>query len=185
MATIRPGNQSALLIVDVQVGVVAEARDVSQQVGNILLAVSKARDAGVPVIWVQHDDEDLPRGSAEWQWVPALQPQRDDIRVYKHHNSSFEQTTLEAELAARGVSHIVLAGAVTSWCIRATAYAALDRGYDLTVLHDAHIAKDMRLEDGSVVEAANTVREFNVVMQWLSYPGRRCGTASSEQVHFV
>ena len=74
MATIRPGNQSALLIVDVQVGVVAEAGDVSQQIGNILLAVRKARDAGVTVIWVQHDDEDLPKGSASWQWVPALVP---------------------------------------------------------------------------------------------------------------
>ena len=185
MATIRSGNRSALLVVDVQVGVVAAAGDIARQLDAITLAVRKARDAGVPVIWVQHDDEELPRGSAEWQWVPALQPQTDDIRVYKQHNSSFEQTTLEAELAARGVSHIVLAGAVTSWCIRATAYAALDRGYDLTVLHDAHIAKDMRLDDGSVVEAANTVREFNVVMQWLSYPGRRCRTASSEQLHFV
>lgn len=172
MATIRPGNQSALLIVDVQVGVVAEAGDVSRQIGNMALAVSKARDAGVPVVWVQHEDEDLVRGSPEWQWVPALVPQTGDVRVYKQFNSSFEQTTLEAELAARGVSHIVMAGAVTSWCIRASAYAALERGYDLTLLQDAHIAKDMRLDDGSVIEAANTVREFNHVMQWLSYPGR-------------
>jgi nicotinamidase-related amidase len=185
MATIRPGTQSALLVVDVQVGVVAEAADASRQIGNISHVVNRARTAGVPVIWVQHDDEELPRGSAGWQWVPALVPQAGDVRVYKQFNSSFERTTLEAELAARGVSHIVLAGAVTSWCIRATAYAALDRGYDLTLLHDAHIAKDMRLEDGSVIEAANTVREFNVVMQWLSYPGRRCGTAGSEQIQFV
>lgn len=185
MATIRPGNQSALLIVDVQVGVVADAADASRQIDNMSLAVTRARMAGVPVIWVQHDEEELPKGSAGWQWVPQLVPQPGDLRVYKQYNSSFEQTTLEAELAVRGVAHIVLCGAVTSWCIRATAYAALDRGYDLTLLHDAHIAKDMRLEDGSVIEAANTVREFNVVMQWLSYPGRRCGTASSEQVHFV
>jgi nicotinamidase-related amidase len=185
MASIRSSSQSALLVVDVQVGVVAEAGECSRQIDRIALAVNKARDVGVPVIWVQHDDEELPKGSAEWQWVPALVPQPGDVRVYKNFNSSFEQTTLEAELAARGVAHIVLCGAVTSWCIRATAYAALERGYDLTLLHDAHIAKDMRLEDGSVVEAVNTVREFNVVMQWLSYPGRRCGTASSEQVHFV
>lgn len=83
------------------------------------------------------------------------------------------------------MSHIVLAGAVTGWCIRATAYAALERGYDLTLLHDAHISKDMRLEDGSVIDAANTLREFNAVMQWLSYPGRRCGTARSDQINFV
>lgn len=185
MASIRAGCRSVLLIVDVQVGVVAEAGDVSRQVGNMALAVNKARDAGVPVIWVQHDDEELPKGSVEWQWVPALVPQAGDARVYKNFNSSFEQTPLEAELAARGVSHIVLCGAVTSWCIRATAYAALERGYDLTLLHDAHISKDMQLEDGSVIDAANTVREFNAVMQWLSYPGRRCATARSDQVNFV
>ena len=113
MATIRTGNRSALLIVDVQVGVVAAAGDISRQLDHITFAVRKARDAGVPIIWVQHDDEELPRGSAEWQWVPVLAPQVDDIRVYKQHNSSFEQTTLEAELAARGVAHIVLCGAVT------------------------------------------------------------------------
>jgi nicotinamidase-related amidase len=185
MATIRPGTRSVLLIVDVQVGVVAKASDVSRQIGNMALAVKKARDAGVPVVWVQHEDEDLVRRSPEWQWVPALVPEAGDARVYKNFNSSFEQTTLEAELAARGVSHIVLAGAVTGWCIRATAYAALERGYDLTLLHDAHISKDMRLEDGSVIDAANTLREFNAVMQWLSYPGRRCGTARSDQINFV
>lgn len=173
MATIRTGNRSALLIVDVQVGVVAAAGDISRQLDAIALAVRKARDAGVPVVWVQHDDEELPRGSAEWQWVPALVPQLDDIRVYKQHNSSFEQTTLEAELAARGVAHIVLAGAVTGWCIRATAYAALERGYDLTLIGDGHIAKRLETGDGTAVEADDIVREFNAVLPWLSYPGRR------------
>lgn len=173
MATIRTGNRSALLIVDVQVGVIAAAGDVSRQIRHIAQVVDKARDAGVPVVWVQHNDEDLPRGSAEWQWVPALQPQVGDIRVYKQHNSSFEQTTLEAELAARGVAHIVLCGAVTSWCIRATAYAALERGYDLTLVGDGHIAKRLDTGEGTVVEAETIVREFNAVLPWLSYPGRR------------
>lgn len=172
MATIRTGNRSALLIVDVQVGVVAAAGNISRQIDAIALAVHKARDAGVPVIWVQHDDDELPRGSAEWQWVPALQPQVDDIRVYKRHNSSFEQTTLEAELAAHGVAHLVLCGAVTGWCIRATAYAALERGYDLTLIGDGHIAKRLDAGNGYAVEADAIVREFNAVLPWLSYPGR-------------
>ena len=49
-----------------------------------------------------------------------------------------EDTALEATLAARGVSHVVLAGAESAWCIRATAYGALERGYDLTLIDDAH-----------------------------------------------
>lgn len=173
MATIRPGNRSALLIVDVQVGVVADTGDISRQLDAISLAARKARDAGLPVVWVQHDDEELPRGSADWQWVPSLVPQVDDVRVYKQHNSSFEQTTLEAELAARGVSHLVLCGAVTGWCIRATAYAALERGYDLTLIGDGHIAKRLDTGNGCAVEADAIVREFNAVLPWLSYPGRR------------
>lgn len=184
MATIRSGNQSALLIVDVQVGVVAEAGDVSRQIDQIALAVRKARDAGVPVIWVQHDEDELPKGSAEWQWVPALVPRPEDVRVYKNFNSSFEKTTLESELAARGVSHIVLCGAVTSWCIRATAYGALERGYDLSLIGDAHIAKTMPMGNGEAVEARDIVREFNVVMQWVAYPGRKNRVVTAEELAF-
>lgn len=184
MATIRPGSQSALLVVDVQVGVVAEAGDVSRQIQSIHLAVRKARDAGVPVIWVQHDDEELPKGSAGWQWVPALVQQPEDVRVYKNFNSSFEKTTLESELAARGVSHIVLCGAVTSWCIRATAYGALERGYDLTLIGDAHIAKTMPMGNGEAVEARDIVREFNVVMQWVAYPGRKNRVVTAAELAF-
>lgn len=184
MATIRPGSQSALVVVDVQVGVVAEAGDVSGQIEHIALAVRKARDAGVPVVWVQHDDEELPKGSAEWQWVPALVPQPEDVRVYKNFNSSFERTTLESELAARGVSHIVLCGAVTSWCIRATAYGALERGYDLSLIGDAHIAKTMPMGNGEAVEARDIVREFNVVMQWVAYPGRKNRVVKAEELAF-
>lgn len=184
MATIRPGNQSALLVVDVQVGVVAEAGDVSLQIDHIALAVRKARDASVPVIWVQHDEDELPKGSDGWQWVPALVPQPEDVRVYKNFNSSFEKTTLESELAARGVSHIVLCGAVTSWCIRATAYGALERGYDLSLIGDAHIAKTMPMGNGEAVEARDIVREFNVVMQWVAYPGRKNRVVTAEALAF-
>ncbi|MGM9426906.1 isochorismatase family protein [Hydrogenophaga sp. MI9] len=184
MATIRSGTQSALLVVDVQVGVVAEAGDVSRQIDHIALAVRKAREAGVPVVWVQHDDEELPKGSAEWQWVPALVPQPNDVRVYKQFNSSFEKTTLESELAARGVSHLVLCGAVSSWCIRATAYGALERGYDLSLIGDAHIAKTMPMGNGETVEAKDIVRELNVVMQWVAYPGRKNRVVTAAELAF-
>ena len=79
----------------------------------------------------------------------------------KEYNSSFERTSLDDELARLGVSHLALAGAATNWCIRATAYAALERGYDLTLLTDAHTTDS---------EAAETVvDDLNTVMQWVSY----------------
>lgn len=172
MSTIRDGNKSVLVVVDVQVGVVRTAWDTPRIIGNINLAIGKARAQGVPVLWVQHADKDLASSSPDWEWVPELVPAEGEIRIHKHFNSSFEQTSMEETLAGLGVSHIYLAGAATNWCIRATAYAALERGYDLTLVSDAHTTEDMEFEDGTVIPAESIIRELNVAMNWLSYPGR-------------
>ena len=104
--------------------------------------------------------------------------------IQKQFNSSFEQTLLEQELARLGATHIVLAGAATNWCIRATAHGALERGYDLTLIKDAHTTESMEFEDGTTIEAADIIRELNIGMTWVSYPGRSNGTASAEEVDF-
>jgi nicotinamidase-related amidase len=182
MATLRNGRQPVLVVVDVQVGVMADAWNASHMIANVARTVTRAREAGVPVIWVQHADEELVRDRPEWQWVPELAPAAGESRIHKRFNSAFEQTSLEAELSALGATHIVLAGAATNWCIRATAYAALERGYDLTLVEDAHTTESMTLEDGSCIEAASIVNELNIAMRWLSYPGRSNGVASSERV---
>lgn len=185
MATVREGNQGVLLVVDVQVGVMNEAWDSARIVQNVSRAVDRARAQDVPVIWVQHADEDLPHGSPAWQWVPELVPAPGEPLIHKQFNSSFEQTPLDEELAQRGATHIVLAGAASNWCIRATAYGALERGYDLTLVKDAHTTGSLDLENGVTIEAANIVRELNTAMTWLSYPGRTNGTAKAEEVDFA
>ena len=185
MATVREGRQAALVVVDVQVGVVADAWEAPRVIGNVALAVERARAQGVPVIWVQHNDHNLPEGSAPWQWVPELVPAPGEALIHKRFNSGFEQTSLEAELARNQVAHIVLAGASTNWCIRATAYAALERGYDLTLVKDAHTTDTMVMEDGTRIEAAQVVQDLNIGMTWLSYPGRRNATAKAEDVDFA
>ena len=185
MATIREGNKTVLLVVDVQVGVVRNAWDSPRIIKNIGAAVEKARSQGIPVIWVQHSDNELIYGSPDWQLVPELSPTDDEIRIYKQFNSSFEQTSLEEDLAQLGATHIVLAGAATNWCIRATAYGALDRGYDLTLIKDAHTTGPIEFEDGTKIEAADIILELNIAMKWLSYPGRTNGTASAEEIDFA
>ena len=185
MATVRGGNKGVLIVVDVQVGVVGEAWEAPRVVGNVARAVERARAKSVPVIWVQHADDELALGSPAWQWVPELVPADGEPLIHEHFNSSFELTALEAELARLGANHIVLAGAATNWCIRATAYAALERGYDLTLIEDAHTTGTMTLDDGTTIEAAGVVRELNIAMTWLSYPGRTNGTAKAEQVDFA
>lgn len=184
MASIRSGKQAALVVVDVQVGVVDQAFEAPRVIANVARAVERARASGTPVVWVQHHDQQLLKDSPAWQWVPELVPREGEVRVHKQHESSFEATTLESELAARGVSHIVLAGAMSNWCIRATAYGALDRGYDLTLLKDAHTTRDTTLEGGFQIKADQVVQDLNVVMRWLSYPGRKSGTATAEGVDF-
>ena len=184
MATIREGNKAALLIVDVQVGVMRHAWDANRVISNICTAVDKARNAGIPVIWVQHSDEELVLNSEDWQWVPKLSPVEGEIRVYKQYNSSFEQTPMEDSLAQLGISHIILSGASTNWCIRATAYGALDRGYDLTLIEDGHTTETMEFEDGTKIEAVDIIRELNISMKWLSYPDRKNSSLPVDQVDF-
>ncbi len=185
MATVREGNKPVLMVVDVQVGVMANGWDAPRVIGNVATAVERARTQGVPVIWVQHADDDLPRGTPQWQWVPELVPGESELRIHKKFNSSFEQTPLEEELGKLGATHITLAGASTNWCIRATAYAALERGYDLTLVKDAHTTGTIDLEDGKKIEASGMVRDLNIAMTWLSYPGRRNGIASAGEVDFA
>jgi nicotinamidase-related amidase len=184
MATVREGGNAALVVVDVQVGVVRDAWDAPRIVANVARAVERARTQGVPVIWVQHGDEQLAPDTPAWQWVPELAPRADETVVHKRFNSAFEQTTLEDELARRAASHIVLAGAATNWCIRATAYAALDRGYDLTLVSDAHTTESIETREGARIDAARIVDELNVAMAWLEYPGRRNGVATAGELRF-
>ena len=185
MAIVRTGNRSVLLVVDFQVGVVAGAWEASRIVGNVARAVERARAQGAPVIWVQHEDDDRPRGSPQWQFVPELVPAADELRIDKRYNSAFEETTLEQELARLGATRIVLAGAMTNWCIRSAAYAALERGYDLTLVKDAHTTSDLDMQNGTVRPAQGIVDDLNVAMNWVDYPGRVAKTATAAEVEFA
>lgn len=185
MAIVREGSKEALLVVDVQVGVMKTVWDAPRIIKNIAAVVEKARDRDVPVIWVQHADDELPYGSPDWQLVPELTVAAGEIQIGKQFNSSFEQTSLDETLAQLGAAHVVLAGAATNWCIRATAFGALDRGYDLTLIKDAHTTETIELANGTRIEAADIIQELNIAMTWLSYPGRANGTASVEDVDFA
>ncbi|HXQ61721.1 MAG TPA: isochorismatase family protein [Acidimicrobiales bacterium] len=185
MATVREGNKAVLLVVDVQVGVMDESWDSERIIKNVARAVDRARAEEVPVVWVQHSDEELPHGSPPWQWVPELVPGESETLIHKKFNSAFEETGLEEELAKLGATRVALAGASTNWCIRATAYGALDRGYDLTLIEDAHTTGTMELDNGTKIEASNVIDDLNVCMTWVSYPGRTNGTATADKVDFA
>ncbi|MFT3791246.1 MAG: cysteine hydrolase [Rudaea sp.] len=184
MATVREGNMSVMVVVDVQVGIMKEVWEAQRIIKNVSLAVERARSEAVPVIWVQHSNQELPEGSVQWQWVPELVPAEGELLIHKKYNSAFEQTPLDSELANLGVTHIVLAGVETNWCIRATAYGALDRGYDLTLVKDAHSAVSMQI-DGIAIEAESVIHELNIAMKWLEYPGLKNGVAGASDIKFA
>ena len=135
-------KSSALMVIDVQRDVVAHALSVEQVVGNINSLISKARESDTSVIWVQHSDDFLVKESEGWQFVPELKPAPGDIRIYKTHASSFEATDLSEHLATLGTKHLVITGAQTDFCVNATSNAAVELGFDVTLVSDAHTTED-------------------------------------------
>lgn len=160
MSSISGRSKAALLVVDVQNGVVEGAFRRDEVIQNIEAAVAKARAADVPVIWVQHSDEELVIDSESWQLVSELIPLDNEPMVRKIYRSSFEATNLEDILASLQVGHLVVVGAQTNNCIRHTAHDALAKGYDVTLVSDAHTTTGYEW-NGRVVSAQAVVEEQN------------------------
>jgi nicotinamidase-related amidase len=139
--TDRPG--SALLVIDVQVGVVAGAPRRDEVVARIRELVDRARADDVPVVWVQHSDDGLPEGSDDWAYVPELEIRDGEPVVHKRYGDSFEATDLEEVLDRAGVGRLVVVGAQSDFCIRSTIHGAFTRGYDVTLVTDAHTTEDL------------------------------------------
>src|SRR5688500_15081904 len=117
MSTLENRSNTALLVVDVQNGVVAGAHERDAVVANVGRLVEKARRERVPIVWVQHASEEFPTGSDAWRIVPELRPGDAEPFVEKAYGDAFEDTTLEAVLAGLGVGRLVVAGAQTDACI--------------------------------------------------------------------
>lgn len=177
-------KKTALLIVDVQNGVIKSAYKKDSVVENIGVMISKARKANVPIIWVQHTDNELLKNTHEWEIDPRLEQSSDDYYIEKEFNSSFEKTNLEELVKKMGVQKIVLVGAASNWCIRSTAHATIERGYDLCLISDAHTTESMEPEEGVVIEAKDIIMELNLAMTWMSYPDRVNETKKADEFEF-
>ena len=176
----RPGD--ALLIVDVQTKVVAGAHDRDGVVARIGELVRKARGQTVPVIWVQHNSDDLPRGSDGWRIVPELDPAESEPLIEKRFGDAFEDTGLESVLADLGVGRLVVAGAQTDACIRATLHGAFVRGYDAILVGDAHTTED--LSAWGAPPPDKVIAHTNLYWRFQTAPGRTAGVVSAGEVVF-
>lgn len=177
----RPNT--ALLVVDVQTGVVATAHERDAVVANIAGLVERARGDGAPVVWVQHDDDGpLTRGSEAWRIVPELTPAAGEPVIEKRYGDAFEDTGLETLLAERAVGRLIVVGAQTDACIRSTLHGALARGYDVTLVKDAHTTEDMSA--WGAPPPAQVIAHTNLYWTFQTAPGRTAGTVESKDVAF-
>jgi nicotinamidase-related amidase len=182
MTTLSDRPNTALLVIDVQKGVVAGAYNRDTVIANIAALVDRARAADVPVVWVQHSSDELPEGSDEWHYVAELCQEEAEPVVGKRYGDSFEDTELESVLAERGIGHLVVVGAQTDECIRSTLHGAIVRGYDATLVSDAHTTEDLSAWGAPTPD--KVIDHTNLYWENHRAPGRSAGTVRSESVAF-
>lgn len=171
-----------MMVIDVQKGVVAQAHERDAVVANIRALVDRARQEGAPIVWVQHCDEHLEKGSEAWEYVSELNPQESEPLVHKSFGDSFEGTNLEDVLAQAQVGRLIVSGAQTDACIRSTIHGAFARGYDVTLVGDAHTTEDQ--SEWGAPPPDKVIAHTNLYWQYEGAPGRSAVVTETKEVTF-
>jgi nicotinamidase-related amidase len=182
MSTLENRPNTALLVIDVQKGVVEGAYERDAVVANVGSLVEKARQKEVPVVWVQHSSKSLEKGSDNWRIVPELAPGDAEPLVEKSYADSFEDTALETVLSGLGVGRLLVVGAQTDECIRSTLHGAIVRGYDATLVSDAHTTEDQT--EWGAPPPDKVIAHTNLYWSYHTAPGRTAGTVETKDVDF-
>jgi len=183
MTTLQNRPNTALVVIDVQNGVVEGTHERDAVVANVGTLVDKARRERIPVVWIQHSDEEsLPKGSEAWRIVPDLDRGEAEPLVEKAYADSFEDTTLEAVLSGLRVGRLFVVGAQTDECIRSTLHGAIVRGYDATLVSDAHTTEDQTAWGAPPPDLV--IAHTNLYWTYHKAPGRTAGTAVTKEVDF-
>lgn len=175
-------HKTALLIIDMQNNVVANAYQRDEVIANIETLVKKARTEQIPVIWIQHSSEEMKMNTDGWQYVSELQRQESEPLIYKVYGDSFEDTTLQADLDKLEVGRLIVTGAQTDACVRATIHGAFVRGYDTVLVSDAHTTEDLTAYG---LPSPKRIIDFtNTYWTWQSGPGREASVVNTAEVQF-
>lgn len=159
-------KKSALLVIDVQ----NEMFQVNDPVfegdrllHNLKQLIAIARSGGIPVFYIQHNDESLKAGSEPWKINPEIAPAMSDTIIQKTRPDSFYNTTLEEELKRKGIEHVILAGMQSELCVDTTCRRASSLGYDVTLVSDAHSTWN-----NSVLTAQQIIDHVNATLKWFA-----------------
>jgi nicotinamidase-related amidase len=183
MTTLSDRPNTALMVIDVQKGVVGSAYDREAVIANIATLVDKARGEDVPVVWVQHSADDMPIGSDGWQFVPELPRDESESLVHKLHGDAFEGTGLEEVLGKAGIGHLVVTGAQSDACVRSTIHGAFARGYDVTLVSDAHTTEDLTSYGAPTPD--KVISHTNLYWQFQSGPGKKAAVVTAADVQLT
>lgn len=184
---------SALMVIDVQNANTAEGYQRDEVIGRIRGLIDRAKREGAPVIWIQHnaDGSPLERGTDGWQIVEEVRPDDEDTVIEKQYLDSFTETGLRAELDRLGIGHVVLCGAATDACIRATSQRSQIEGYDVTLVADGHTTDvgpwPLPLPDGTKIPigAEQMIAYTNFFVADTAYPGVTTEVVNADEVTFV
>ncbi|MGW5064614.1 cysteine hydrolase family protein [Streptomyces cyaneofuscatus] len=180
----------ALLVIDMQNALVAIAHQGAGTVARIAALQERARAAGVPVVTVQHQDDELEPGTEGWRIAPALAPAPGEPVVPKSSPDSFLDTGLDATLRDMGVTEVVVTGFATEICVESTARRALSLRYDVVLVADAHTTSlrpdpDPDPDSGSYAAPEASIAHHNEIYRNLRFPGRRIRVLRTAEVDFT
>jgi nicotinamidase-related amidase len=174
---------TALLIIDIQHALCTGA-DAAFGIETVIEKVNalsrRARAAGSPVVLVQHEEEDGPLhfGSEGWALAAGLLCAADDLRLRKKTPNSFHGTDLQRLLQDRHVSHVVVCGLQTEFCVDTTVRQALPLGYGVTLVADAHSTTD------GALPAEQVIAHHNRTLRWMTSYGPRMEVKPTAEVVF-
>lgn len=176
---------TALLIIDVQQALCSGEHEAfeSQRVIACINAVSRmARDAGAPVVVIQHESlgGPLAHGTEGWQLAAGLEVQPTDIHLRKKATDSFHNTELHAVLQAHGVTTLIICGLQSEFCVDTTTRRALALGYPVTLVSDAHSTKG-----NGILSAAQITAHHNVTLANITSFGPRAVAVPTSEVTVV
>ncbi len=159
---------TALMVIDVQEGMQPKtAYDGASVVSRIAGLLEKARAAGVPVVYIQHDGAKEPghpltKGKPGHAIYHEIAPKAGEIVVVKQNCNSFQDTDLDARLRAAKINGLIVCGMQTEFCVDTAVRAAAERGYKITLVSDAHSTGDTPVMKAKDIVAHHnfTLREF-------------------------